>query len=94
MSRFNYDGIKPCVSCREKQENIFINKVPLSAINKVTVTKKEKNVYKGTMVESLLIITVSKVKIQDHLNNCSYTKLLELLKLHCSIISYNFPISQ
>lgn len=64
----------------------------LPTTKEVTRTKEDKNVYQGTMVESVPIIAMSKVKIQDHLNNWSYSKLLELLKLHCSIMSYNFPV--
>jgi len=42
------------------------------------------------MVESVLIIAMSKAKIQGHMNNWSYSKLLELLKLIvllCAVIS-------
>lgn len=48
--------------------------------------------YQGTVVEQVLIIAMSKLKILDHLNNWSYSKLFELLKLHCFIMSCNFPV--
>lgn len=66
--------------------------VILSTIKEETMTKRDKNVYRGTGVVSVLITAMSKVKIQDHLNNGSYSKLLELLNLYCSIVSYNFPV--
>lgn len=67
------------------------NTVTLSTNKDVAINKKDKIIYQGTMQESALIIAMSKVKFQDHLNNWSYSKLLELLKLHCCIMSYNFP---
>lgn len=68
------------------------NVVILSTIKEETMTKMDKNEYRGTRQVSVLITAISKVKIQDHLNNGSYSKLLELLKLYCSIVSYNFPV--
>lgn len=71
---------------------MFKNMVILSTIKEETMTKRDKNVYRGTRLVSVLITAISKVKIQDHLNYGSYSQLLELLKLYCSIVSYNFPV--